>query len=101
MTQEETRHKYAEYIATGWREAAIEHKGIHWPEKTVIIANRHCGLDELGINELLGLPVFVADLHSGYDFILAIPSASEKERKLLKAFDDWRDYTPFDTFKGE
>jgi len=100
MTQTETRHKYAEYIATGWREAAMENKGIHWPEKTIIIASLFGGLDDLGIDELMGMPIFIADLHSGYDFILAIPSASEKERKLLKAFDDWRDWNDFETFKG-
>lgn len=83
---QETKSKYADYIAEGLR-VTMNETGLSWPSDMIIITKPWCELAE--IDNLLGFDVFVTEMESAYDFNLAFKSYHEKEYKLLRAFSEY------------
>jgi hypothetical protein len=81
---QETRSKYADYIAAGWR-YAMEETGLkEWPSGTIIIAKSYSILSE--IDEIIGIKIFACDIQSPFDFFVAFPSEFQESYKLQDAF---------------
>ena len=86
--EQKTRSKYADYIAAAIRSVQQE-SGLTFPEGTILITKTYNELS--GINEIIGLKVFVCNIPSPYDFYIAFPSEHEKYYKLQKYFQEYLD----------
>ena len=91
MTQKD---KYCEFIARGVRYAQKENHGVFFPESTIVVVDYLSDL--ANYDSILGWNIFVSISHSSYSLRLAIPSENEKERKLLKSFDEFLDFNSID-----
>ena len=90
----ERRSKYADYIADAMRFAAKE-TGLQWPDETIIVAKSYSEL--AGIDDIIGMRVFVMDMPSSFDFFVAFPALFEVEQKLQKAFGEYQGLYSLDT----
>jgi hypothetical protein len=87
------RSEIAEYIAEGIRYASKE-TGMIWPEKTVIVTHSTSELAEL--DDLLGWPIMIMDIPSGYPFFVAFPSEELDKAALQKSFLEFLDTNDFE-----
>jgi len=89
----ERRSKYADYITAALSFATSE-TGLQWPVATIIIAKNYLKL--AGVDEIVGLRVYVVDMSSPVDFTVAFPSYCEDERRLQTAFREYQELHDFD-----
>ena len=77
------RQYYAEMYAKALRNATVE-TGLNWPGDTILVVQSWGEL--AGLDSLLGMKIFIADIRSSYDCLPAFTSDQEKYAPLLKAF---------------
>jgi len=82
------RAKYASVIAKCIRKATMDTR-ITWPGHTILVVKSYSELAEL--NNIIGLPIYVMDMPSAYDFFIAFPSDEINHYKLQKAFQEYLD----------
>lgn len=88
------REKYAEYISKGIQ-FALKQTGLSmFPDETVIVAAVGSPLSQ--IDTIVGIPVFVADNNSTFEFSLSFPAENESALKLLAAFREYENLYDMD-----
>ena len=83
----EQRIRYTEYIAAAIRFAEAE-TGLRWPDETIIVAKSYCPL--VGLDKIIGIPIFIMDMPSAVDFSVAFPAGYEGRAGLQKAFEEYQ-----------
>jgi hypothetical protein len=82
----ERRAEFADYIAEGIRFSTMQ-TGQKWPDETIVVAKSYSELASL--DNIIGMPVFVMDMPSSFDFFVAFPAQFEHERELQKKFEEY------------
>lgn len=84
------RSEYAEYIGEAIR-FAVKQSGIKLPDTTILVVKGYSELSYL--DDILGLPIYVMDMPSTYEFFLAFPSACN-DNEIQRNFQEYLDLYP-------
>ncbi len=90
----ERRSKIADYIAKGIRFAEAETRQI-WPKDMFLLCKSWGELSE--IDNIIGLPILIADLPWPYDFFIVFHSDDLKKKALQKSFLEYLQLYDLDT----
>lgn len=82
------KQKYVELIAAGIR-YAISETNIKWPDDTIILTPHYHELSK--IDEILGMKIYVMNIHCSCNFTVSFPARFEKEYLLLNKFLEYTD----------
>jgi len=86
----ETRRQYAEHIAEVIRYALKESGVKKLPEKSIIVAKLYSPLCDF--DEILGIPIYVMDMPSSFEFFIAYPSVENQNMgRFQKYFEEGLD----------